>query len=394
MFRMRWTALLALAAVLAMPGPSRAQSPSTSLGLGYPTPPVDGRAAALGGVGVGLLGGSFSIRNPADLVEFSEASLSLTAAPEGVTVEGVEDGETGRSRFSTIRAVLPLGEWAASVGFGSELDQDWKFTSRDTLEISSGRFPFEQRRESNGGISTIDLSLARRIGPLSAGISYQRLTGSLQQDLVRRFQVSVDSTVSAPDSVEQRATFNYSGWRVRGGVGIQLGDRVRISGSYAQTGELEADRDTAVTTSREVEGEARQFSMPSSASVGASVLVTDSWLLSAGGGWEEWSETAESLDGGARDTYWGGGGLEFRGLDAGPFPVRLRAGGRWRELPFRLPGRAAPTETAVTFGLGLEFASQRAAVDVAGEIGSRGDLGTVGMQEDFQRFTVTATIRQ
>jgi len=390
----RWWAALVVSVLLAAPGSVVAQSPATSVGLGYPTPPSDARAAALGGAGIGLLDGTFTIGNPADLVEFSEASLSVSAAPEDVSVKGMEGGETGRSRFSAIRAVLPLGEWAASVGFGSELDQDWKFTGRDTLEISSGRFPFEQRRENNGGVSTIDLSVARSVGPVSAGVSYQRLTGSLKQDLVRRFAISVDSAVSAPNPVEERSTFNYSGWRVRAGVGLELGDRVRLGGSYAWTGDLEAERDTAVTTAREIEGESRTFAMPSAASVGASVRVPGDLLVAVSGGWEEWSESAAGLEGDARDVYWGGGGVEFQGLDLGTFPVRLRAGGRWRELPFSLPDRSAPTEQALTFGLGIEFASRRAAIDVAGEIGSRGDLSSTAMEEDFTRFTITGTIRQ
>jgi len=49
------------------PGILAAQTPVTSLGLGYPVPPLDARAAALGGTGMGLFGGSFSSRNPAEL---------------------------------------------------------------------------------------------------------------------------------------------------------------------------------------------------------------------------------------------------------------------------------------------------------------------------------------
>jgi hypothetical protein len=391
-------ALAAAAIALAPAVPVAGQTPVTSLGLGYPTPPVDARAAALGGVGVGLLGGTFSIRNPADLVEFSEASLSLSASPEGVTVKRTDgpSGTTGRSRFPALRAVVPLGAFAASVGFASRLDQDWRFGLRDTLDISSGRFPFEERRENDGGVSAVDLSLARSVGPLSVGVSYQRLTGSLRQDLLRRFQVPPDSVVlEPPERVIQTGNWSYSGWRVKGGLGVRLGDWLRVSGVYAWSGDLSAERDTVITTRNDPDAPPVVFGMPPSATVGASASPLEDWLVTAGGGWTGWSETDASLqEENARDVYWAGGGLEFSGVSLGSFPLRLRAGGRWAELPFSLPGRAAATEKAVTFGLGADFASGRAAVDLAGELGDRGTLGRTGFEESFRRFTLTATIRQ
>lgn len=392
-------AVCAWLAVLVASAGAGAQTPATSVGLGYPTPPVDARAAALGGAGVGLLEGTFTIGNPADLVEFGQASLSISAAPEAVTFEGIDEGvdDSGRSRFSIIRAVVPLGEWAAGIGFGSTLDQDWKFTDRDTLEISSGRFPFEERRENDGGVSTVDVSVARSFGPLSAGASYQLLTGSLRQDLVRRFRLSVDSVIRAPRPVQQSVAWSYSGWRFKGGLGLDIAGRVRVSGVYTVSGDLEAEPDSAATFADDPDGTAgvREFDMPASVQVGGSALVTEDWLVAASGGWSGWSETDDDLgEERGRDVYWAGGGVEFRGLQIGAFPVALRAGGRWRELPFALPDRAAATETALTLGLGTEVAAGTGAVDFGVEFGSRGDAQATGFEESFERFTVTATIRQ
>lgn len=394
-FRAALPALAVVAAALGA-GATAAQTPATSVGLGYPVPPLDARAAGLGGAGVGLLEGTFSIANPADLVEFSRASLSVSPAPEAVSPEGA-GGNSGRSRFSTLRAVVPLGEWAASVAFGSELDQDWKFTDRDTLDISTGRFPFEERRENDGGVSTVDLSLARSVGPLSLGVSYQHLTGNVRQDLERRFEPSVEGDLTEPSPVDQSTVWSYSGWRVTGGVGLELGGRVRVGGSYSRSGDLTAERDSVVTlagTQARPTGE-REFDMPAAARVGASVLVTDDWLVAASGGWTRWSDADGDLgDEDARDVHWGGGGIEYRGLAIGSFPLDLRAGGRWRELPFSLPGRRPADERAVTAGFGTEVADAAGRLDLGVEIGSRGELDRTGFEESFQRFTITATIRQ
>ncbi|HZD05239.1 MAG TPA: hypothetical protein VE173_09985, partial [Longimicrobiales bacterium] len=70
------------------PAPAAAQVPFTGIGLGYPVPPVDGRAAGLGSSGVGLLGGSFTLRNPAELVVHDRSGIGVTLAPESVQLQG------------------------------------------------------------------------------------------------------------------------------------------------------------------------------------------------------------------------------------------------------------------------------------------------------------------
>lgn len=380
--------LVALAAVPAIPRTAAGQTPFTAVGLGYPTPPVDARAAALGGVGVGLLDGSLTLRNPADIVEFDRPTLGVSASPEGVTVRDPgREAAADRSRFSVFRAVVPLGSWAASVGFGSVLDQDWALRRTDTISLTTGDFPFEELRENDGGVSSVDLSVARRIGPVSIGVSGQRLTGNLRQVLDRRFEMSLDSAVAAPERVEQEAFWSWEGWRVTAGAGVEIGDRIRVSGSYGWSTELEATRDST--------GETRSFDMPSRLAVGASARASDDWLLTVGGGWASWSVADDDLDEeGARDVTWGGGGVEFRGWSLGPIPLSLRAGGRYAELPFHLPGREAATERALTFGLGSAFASGRAVVDLGLEIGTRGEVASTGTEESFTRLTLTATVHQ
>ena len=78
---------LAIATLLVLPVNAGAQTPVTSLGLGYPLVPIDARAAALGGTGMGFLGGSFSSRNPADLSLFVAPSVGATLSPESADVK-------------------------------------------------------------------------------------------------------------------------------------------------------------------------------------------------------------------------------------------------------------------------------------------------------------------
>lgn len=370
------------------PRAAAAQTPYTALGLGYPVPPVDARAAGLGGAGVGLLDGTFSMRNPADLVTFDRPSFGVSLAPEGVTVKGGgRETSTGRSRMSVIRAVVPLGKWTGAVGFGSVLDQDWAVRRIDTLTVSTGDYVSEELRENDGGLSSANLSLARRIGPFSVGISGERLTGSLRQSIDRRY-TSLSETGGDPlGAYRQEAIWSYSGWRMTVGAGLELSDRLRVSGSYGWSGELEADR-------REEEG-VRRFDMPAELTVGASGRPGGPWLLTVGGGWSGWSDAVPALPGGeASDGLWGGVGIEFGGLESAELPLRLRLGARAAELPYHLSGEEQALERALSLGAGSSFAGGRTELDVALEFGSRGSLESTGTAESFTRFTVTATVHQ
>ena len=112
-----------------------AQMPVTGLGLGYPVPPIDARAAALGGTGLGLLGGTLSSGNPADLRGFQRPTLGLTYAPESIDIETPGSTQTtGRIRVAIVQAAVPIRSWTFGLGFASGLDQDWGVRLQVTLQ--------------------------------------------------------------------------------------------------------------------------------------------------------------------------------------------------------------------------------------------------------------------
>ena len=126
-----------------LPGILSGQTPTTDLGLGYPVVPLDARAAALGGTGMGLFAGSFSSRNPADLTMFSTPAIGATLAPESVDLKTVDgDAAIGRSRLAVIQAVFPYQQWRFGFNINSELDQDWDVILTDTLETGFGDYPY------------------------------------------------------------------------------------------------------------------------------------------------------------------------------------------------------------------------------------------------------------
>ncbi len=376
---------LAVVAGLWLPAVAWAQVPITSAGLGYPVAPVDGRAAALGSTGIGLLGGTFSLRNPADLSEHVFPGFGLALVTEGVDLKGPEaSDETGRQRFAVIRAVAPFGSWTVGLGFGGELDQDWVARFQDTLSVESGRFPFVESREHDGGVAAIDLSLARRFGPVSIGVSAQRLTGSLRQTFFRDFQPTESGPVLLDVGGSQ--LLDYGGWRVKGGVAVNVGDRVMVSGVVGVPGALTAEPEDSTKS-------AREFDLPRTFEVGASAQVLDELLLAAGAGWADWSVVEGLEEVLAHDTFWSGVGIEWAGFRLLGGQVPLRLGARRAELPFSF-GDASIDEAAITGGLGWIFRQGTAALHLAFEAGKRGDMAADGLEESFRRLTISFTLRQ
>lgn len=386
------------ALLLAATAPGAAQTPFTALGLGYPVAPVDARAAGMGSTGVGLLDGSFTLRNPAEIAAHEGSALAVTLAPEGVDIEGEgRPMDSGRSRISVIRAVSRMGPVAVALGFGSELDQDFTLRLSDTLATAVGRFPLEETREHDGGVSAIDVSLAGELGSVLLGVGVQRLTGNLRQSIVRRFQADVDTGFVALRDADAEARLSYGGWRVRAGAAFRIGRRAQVGGAFGLTGDLDAEVDTLAPADASNLPTSRTFEMPADAEVGASVRVHDRLLLSVAGGWVGWSVLDGTFEGmAADDVRWGGGGLEFRGLEVLGFEVPLRLGARVGDLPFYPEGGEQATERAASFGVGAHFRPGRgtpAEVNAALEVGSRGDLEGVGLEESFRRLVIGFVIR-
>ncbi len=388
---MRASALLAVLAIvpcllIASPSKACAQTPYTAVGLGYPIRSIDARAMTLGGVANGLLGGTFSLGNPADLTLHASAAVAAAIAGENITVKAAGgDQSAGRSWFPVIGAVVPIGDWAFRVGFGGLLDQDLGIILTDTLVTSIGRFEFEELRTRDGGVSQIDVSAARKLGPVSVGIGVQRLTGSLQQRLRRRFTEDVDSTGVLPEGVLERAETDYGGWSVKAGANAQFKGRFVISGSFFFATDLKAEQLGTLIE--------RTLRLPNGFEGGLSALITPSLLLAAGGGWSGWSQSepvTETFT--AADASWFGGGLEYTVI-LGSIPMAFRAGGRTRKLPFVLPDRQQSKENAITAGLGSRIGG-RVRVDLGFEFGRRGNLEAAGTEEGFTSLNLTVGIIQ
>ncbi len=378
-----------VALLVLLPSIAAGQTPVTSLGLGYPVPPLDGRAAALGGTGLGLLGGTFTSRNPADLNLFGRPSIGATLSPEKATVKSTSgDQSIGRSRLAVLQAVIPYRSWSVGLTINAELDQNWDVVLRDTLETGFGDYPFEESRRHDGGVSSVGLAVARRVGMFSAGLEGSVLTGNLRQVFRRNF----DAEINDPDNTIRNAAgdsrWAFNGWRFRGGVLGEIGGRALVSAAVTFYTPLEARKDTFG-----IRIETQEWDMPVEISVGGSARVSERLLVALGGGWQSWSATDFTvLRTESSDVVWAGVGLEYVGASLLSMPVPLRAGYRYTDLPFHEEGFQQLSETALTLGAGVRIAGGRALLDFAVEFGSRGDLQNTGSEESFRRLSMSLGI--
>ena len=113
---------LALVFVVAFISPAAAQTLLARQGLGYAVEPLDARARALGGVGLGLSGVNLSLVNPASIAGTPAAAFLVGFQfAHTETDVGAGAGATAARlpRYPVIHAALPLWQrLAISVGYG------------------------------------------------------------------------------------------------------------------------------------------------------------------------------------------------------------------------------------------------------------------------------------
>jgi hypothetical protein len=382
-------ALTAAALLLAVALPASAQSLFGTRGLGVPATPIDARAAALGGIGVGLIGFNPSLINPAEVAGITRRGVSAVLQPmsTSVDVDGAEDGTAG-TRFPVLRIIYPVSDrLVASLGYGSYLEQSWAIGTQTQQEFDGQQITVTDVLRSTGGIAQLRLGASYSISPtLAVGAAGGLLTGNVERIARRGF---TGDTTGLLRPFEQRLRWTYLAPIAAVGVRWDIAGVARVSASAMAGGNLEAEG---------VDGNAadRSYGAPMELAAGASARLSPLFTANAGAVWnrppstEGDTESSESLRLGA--------GLEYQGVRSGlrTYPVRL--GARWEQLPYYLQGEAQPTEVAAGLGVGFRLgdpANPAALADFAIERGRRSGLGggaVNGVTEQLWRFTFSLSL--
>lgn len=385
-----------LAGALFCASPAAAQSLFGSRGLGVPAPAIDGRIAALGGLGVALPGANAAMINPADASGTPRRGGIAALQPTTTELE-VEAGSDGvdATRFPLVQALLPVGDGTVLfAGFGSFLDQNWGVERELTVPLGADTVLARDRITSDGGIAQVRVGASHDLTPyLSVGLSAGLLTGSRTRSLRRSFVGGGLRTYVDDLEVAYSAPLATVGVRWAPTEVVQLGGSVTWIGSMDADVDGEEDADDGAPDP----GAPRSGSidMPFQLAGGASAYLDADLIASVSGRWSGWSAAADDLTGGADDAWEVGGGLEYLGTRAvnRVFPIRL--GARYTRLPFPVGG-SAPTEWGLSAGLGALLAGteEAPAAEVNGSLerGWRGSLDENGIEERFWRVTVSVAL--
>jgi hypothetical protein len=389
----------AAALLVAFAAPASAQSLFATRGLGVPAPPVDARAAALGGVGLGLIGFHTSLVNPAEVAGVTRRGVSAAFQPVwgNVDVQGAEDG-LNATRFPLVRILYPFGQrTVGSIAFGSYLDQSWAVTTQSETVIGEQTVGVTDLLRSTGGIAQLRVGAAYSVSPtFSVGVAAGLLTGNSERSAFRSFSGDTTGTVR---NFEERLRWNYLAPLGSVGVRWDLAGRLRVSASAMVGGDLDA-------TAQGGDAEDREYGAPMELAAGASARLSSVLIANAGAAWSRYPALDREAPGSvaapattSTETVRIGGGVEYQGVRSGVRTYPIRLGARYATLPYALGDESEASEWAAGLGVGLRLGdpgNPAALVDMALERGARTGLDSVrvpgGVSEQLWRFTFSLSL--
>jgi hypothetical protein len=321
--------LLGLAFAPALP----AQGTLSTQGLGFPPGQLSTRARTMGG-STGEAD-ALSPLNPASLILLLTPIVAFQVEPEHREVMfGTERTTSSISRFPLFMGALPLGSrWRVALTASTLLDRTYETAVRDSQFVGADTAASTLTERSEGSISDIRLGAAFAINRwLSIGLAGHALSGSDAIVLTRLFDDPVRF-----DTLQQRNVIGFGGHAMSVGV-LAMQPRVGAIGvSYRRGGSMNAYEGGEVVGS----GRAPNH-------YGASLLYLGlrGSTLAVRAARDDWSQ----LQGMAGTLHihegWDiGVGADVTGPRFGGSAIDLRAGGRWRTLPFSVNGTAVTEQT-------------------------------------------------
>jgi hypothetical protein len=391
---MRPLSALALAFLLAVPAPSRANSILSIGGLGEPQLEEAARLRALGGAGVAEHGPrDISLVNPASLADVDRILLQMTLVPALRHISSATATENANeTTFPSARGIIAL-PGGIVLGGSYVAGTNSQFT---VVRPENQGVPSTVQVDGSGGIDFLRVSLARRVVPaLRIGMDWEVIAGSYRENWKRTF---ADSGIAvARDTIEvkypKKGRFRF---------GAQL-----VKGAWALGGVYETSQGLPVEERRSTAGavdvfSGRRLTIPTGFAVGLTAPLAERYRAVAQYRRANWSRS--SLQSNL---------VDFRALQRFSFGIerarRSEEGSFWRRIPIRvgayalqwpdlLPragavdlsgGSVAVNERALTLGAGLVTKDQGGGLDVSLELGTRGDKSDLGVTEKFARLGIS-----
>lgn len=360
-----------------------AQGALATQGFGYAPGQLSARAAATGGA-LAEFDPTSSV-NPAAVGAWTGRSgIFFQYSPEfrRTRVAGSDDKAT-IARFPLVGGILRIGErWTAAATASTFLDRTWETTFSGTDTLGGDTSPFTASTRSVGAINDFRVAASwARSSRLRLGLAGHVFAGENRRQEDRLYP---DSSVFAP--FRSRSSVSYSGRAVSVGVELQPIAHLALAASARAGGTIRAfSGDTTLT----------EADIPARFGFGASysgVAGTVFGISAERTRWTSLESLAESNIT-AHDAWDIGVGAEAKGPQLLGATIPVRAGYRWRTLPFGI-GANEISEKIIAGGTGVQFARNRATADLTLERASRsGSAGNVSASEKAWTLSVGFTVR-
>lgn len=378
------------AALLASPAALLAQGTLSTQGFGYPAGQLSTRTLGTGGAIAEF--DPLSVTNPASLLNLGGSALYFQAEPEYRTLRAGGASERATiARYPLVAAAVPFTPTLfAGLSVSNLLDRSFRTVARGSQVVGGTTVGSTNTFSSDGAIGDVRLALAWAPRPwLHLGLAGHAISGDNRLTSTQLFD---DSTRYA--RINDTSTVTYVGNAYSAGVELYAGTAGVVTASYRRGGTLSLKHgDTTLSRAR----------VPDRLALSAAYLGIRGTSIAIRTAKEQWSDMRGlgSADLPISDGWDTSIGADVLGPQFAGRPIQLRAGGRWRTLPFGVrpllpgggPGTASDvTEKSLSFGAGSSFARGRAALDVAGVRATRSASST-SVRETAWTLSVGVTVR-
>ena len=376
---MKISLTVAAAFVVAAASYAEAQGALSLQGLGYPAGEMSTRAE---GAGTGVADfDALSVTSPSAIAGVGASAVYFQYSPEfrRVTTNG-GTAKTTTARFPVAIGILPMGQvWTLGLSSSTFLDRSMEtnLTRPQVIGADTDTVLVTERNRVLGAINDIRLALAwSRTAAFRIGLGGHVFTGS---NRITLSQIYPDSSKYISNA--QVGRVSYAG--LAASVGVEWRPTRAIGFAFAarKGGDLRAESgDTAL-------GRAR---LPDHYSGAVTFEGLPGTIISARLAHDSWSSLSGLTSSGVQafDGWDGGVGIEASGPRLLQRIITVRAGARFRTLPFGYNGDKV-SETSFGGGLGIpltrdragiDFSFQRATRDSGGDVSERGYILSFGLR--------------
>jgi hypothetical protein len=348
---------LGLLALLACGMAARAAAQSSQFGargLGIPLRPFSVRATATGGA-FGLFDAESAL-NPASIGLVARLSANFQTVQSWRHSENPSGSASARdNRYPGFFVAGPLGgtRLALALSASGYTDRNFRLASEDTVILRGVPVGVTDTLSSQGGISDLRLAVAwRQSRTVQWGLGFHLLTGS---NRIASHRVFADTTYAG---VSESNTVSYLGVGISAGVVARVGTLLTVGGMVRAEDHMHVQRDTARFGSTK---------LPVTASGGVRLQLGERLMVSGSALFRNWSvadaDLVEQGGIGSVNTTEFAAGAEIVTNARRPFQRPIRLGVFRAKLPFPLQRGQDIHETGISIGSGLRFGADRAGFD-------------------------------